>query len=175
MLEKGLVHIYFGDGKGKTSSAIGLGIRALGSGLNVCMIQFLKSWGTGEIETLKKLEPEFKVVRLESKKGFINELNDKQKEILAAEIQTELLYAEELSEKCDVLILDEVLGVLENKLISIEQLKKFIINKPLNLELILTGRILPSELVSLADYISEVKNVKHPNGTGIFARKGIEY
>lgn len=175
MLNKGLVHVYCGLGKGKTTAAIGLGIRAAGRGLKVCMIQFLKTSVTGELEILKKLEPSFNVYRLESPKGFFYELTEQQKETLKLEILEEFELAKKLSKECDMLILDEILGVVENKLLRLEDMVQLIRAKPDKLELILTGRNVTEEIIKLADYVSEIKSIKHPCEFGIEARKGIEF
>jgi len=171
----GMVHVYCGLGKGKTTAAIGLGIRAAGNGLKVCMIQFLKTSFTGELKTLKKLEPFFNVHRLESPKGFFYELTEQQKETLKLEVLEEFEFAKKLIEECDVLILDEILGVLENKLLQLEQMVELIKSKPDKLELILTGRNVPEEIMKLANYVSEIKSIKHPGEFAIEARKGIEF
>lgn len=175
MLEQGLVHSYFGEGKGKTTAALGLGIRAIGNGLKVCMIQFLKTMESGEVSAVKALEPDFRIYRLESPKGFFFELNDEEKNKLKHEVEKEFELAERLCGECDVLILDEIFGVLENNLLSIGEVVGFIRNKPERLELVLTGRVLPEEIKEISDYVSEIKDVKHPGRKGIPARRGIEF
>lgn len=175
MLEQGLVHVYYGSGKGKTSAAIGLGIRGLGNGLKVCMVQFLKTKPTGELEVLKRLKPEFSVFRLESAKGFFNELSKNQRNILKEEVEQEFELARKLCFQCDILILDEILGAVENGLLKIEDIKDFIKAKPKNLELVLTGRKMPAEIEDCIHYISEIVSQKHPGDFGISARKGIEF
>lgn len=175
MLDRGLVHVYCGNGKGKTTAAIGLGVRGIGSDLKVCMIQFLKTRVTGELEALMRFAPHFEVFRFETPKGFFNELDEDGKALLKIEIAKEFELAKELQFKCDILILDEVLGVLENKLLTVDKLVDFINTRPKKLELVITGRVLPEEIRDLADYVSEVICVKHPNEAGIAARRGIEY
>ncbi|PKM50480.1 MAG: cob(I)yrinic acid a,c-diamide adenosyltransferase [Firmicutes bacterium HGW-Firmicutes-7] len=176
-MEIGLVHVYCGNGKGKTTSAIGQGIRATGRGLKVIMIQFLKGKPTGELKTLAKLEPDFKVFRFEKERNFFNNLTLTEKDELKMEIENAMKFARKIFEtkECDILILDEILGVLQNKIISEENFGDFIKSKPYNMELILTGRILPDSLKEYADYISEINIIKHPYESGIKAREGIEY
>ncbi len=175
MLKEGLVHAYCGNGKGKTTAAVGLGIRAAGRGLKVCMIQFLKTRHTGELEIINNLGKQFSVFRLESPKGFTYELNQEQREELRCEISKEFKLAGELLPECDLLILDEVLAAVENGFLPVSLLEEFIENKPDNKELVLTGRILPQSIAELSDYISEIKEVKHPARKGILAREGIEF
>jgi cob(I)yrinic acid a,c-diamide adenosyltransferase (EC 2.5.1.17) len=173
----GLVHIYTGNGKGKTTAAIGLGIRACGNGLKVIMVQFLKGSPTGELEILKKLEPNFLVCRNNDLKGFFWNMNQDQKAKLSRFTNETLNYVmnKVSTEEWDMLILDEVLGAISNQLISVRDIVNFIKNKPDKLEIVLTGRHAHQELVDIADYVSEINPVKHPLKMGIAARKGIEY
>ncbi len=175
MLNEGLVHAYCGNGKGKTTAAVGLGIRAAGRGLRVCMIQFLKTRPTGELEVINNLGKQFRAFRLESPKGFTYELNLEQQEKLRCEVRKEFELAGELWPECDVLILDEVLAVVENGFLPVNHLEEFIKNKPENKELVLTGRLLPRSIAELSDYISEINDVKHPARKGFLAREGIEF
>jgi len=174
---KGLIHIYTGDGKGKTTAAIGLGVRACGRGMKVLMAQFLKSAPTGEMYSLKSLEPDFVLCRGTESKKFTWQMDESEKAQAAAEQQTIFSYAVNAARngECDLLILDEILGAITAGMIEKEQLVGFIQNKPDRLELVLTGRNADPELVGLADYVSEITAVKHPAEKGIHARKGIEF
>lgn len=176
-MEIGLVHAICGDGKGKTTAAIGQGIRSTGHGMKVIMLQFLKGGITGELKTLGRLEPDFKVFRFEKERGFYPLLPAKEQEEVKMEIENAFQFAKKLLEtkECDVLILDEIFGVIENKILSIDALKKFIQLKPKTMELILTGRVVPGELLKQMDYISRIAGVKHPYEQGYKAREGIEY
>lgn len=177
-MENGLVQIYCGNGKGKTTSAIGLGIRAIGSQLKVIMIQFLKNDDTGECATLKKLEPQFKVFHFEKKRGFTWTLTDEEKAELKNEVATALKFAKKVMDtgECDVLILDEIFGAIAGGFTTKEEICELIDNKSDNVELILTGRDVPEEIANRANYISRIDPVKHPmTDQGITARKGIEY
>ncbi len=174
---RGLIHIYTGDGKGKTTAAVGLGVRACGQGMRVLMVQFLKGMPTGEMYSLKKLEPGFILYRGTETKKFTWQMTSEEKDQAATEQCSIFEYAVNAAEKgeCDMLIMDEVMGALSTGMVSYESLLRFISSKPDNLELILTGRDAPSELTGIADYISEIRAVKHPAQKGINARKGIEF
>lgn len=176
-MDKGLIQVYTGDGKGKTTAAIGQGIRAYGRGKTVYMVQFLKSSETGELLTLKNLEPGFRVIRFEKERGFIWSLSKTEIEELKCEILRAFDFVKETfrDNACDVLILDEIMAVLGNGLIGINDVLDIVKNKPENIELILTGRNVPSEIIEVADYVSQVECLKHPFEKGIAAREGIEY
>lgn len=174
---KGLIHIYTGKGKGKTTAAVGLGVRACGRGMKVLMVQFLKGMETGEIVVLKKLEPDFILYRGEQLPKFTWEMNDEEKET-ASRIQHEIFeYAKDAvyNGKVDLLILDEIMAAVNTNFLSKKTVLDFIRNKPDELELVLTGRNAPEEFILEADYVSEIQEVKHPMHQGIPGRKGIEY
>ncbi len=177
MQRTGLVHIYTGDGKGKTTAAIGLGIRACGGGMKVHMVQFLKSRDTGELSAIKKLEPDFTISRGFNCKKFVWDMTSEE----LAEAREE---AEEIFESVkatvnggqyDLIILDELLGVLSLGFISETSVIEMINNKPKTLELVLTGRDASDSLIQVADYVSRINAVKHPYDKGVSARKGIEF
>jgi cob(I)alamin adenosyltransferase len=176
-LKKGYVQIYTGNGKGKTTAAIGLGVRAAGNKYTVYMIQFLKGGRTGELESIKLLHPYFQVFRFEKSRGFFWTLNEEEKKELKEEIQGAYNFAlESLKEnKCDILILDEVMGAVSNKLITEEQVLSLIETKPENIEIIMTGRNVPEKIFERADLVTEMKDIKHYFGAGVPAREGIEY
>lgn len=174
---KGLVHIYTGDGKGKTTAAIGLGVRACGRGLKVLMVQFLKGTPTGEMYSLKALEPGFKLYRGTETKKFTWEMNTEEKARTAAEQNSIFRFAVDAAAggECDLLILDEALGAISSGMLDKEAVIEFIKGKPEKLELVLTGRGATPELIELADYVSEIRAVKHPAEKGVNGRKGIEF
>lgn len=174
---KGLIHIYTGDGKGKTTAAVGLGVRACGQGMKVLMVQFLKGMPTGEMYSLKKLEPGFMLHRGTGTSKFIWQMTEEEKAQTAKEQRAIFEYAVKAAEsgECDMLIMDEVLGALSTGMIDNDSLLKFISGKPEKLELVLTGRNASPELIGAADYVSEIMEVKHPAQKGINARKGIEF
>ena len=173
---KGLVHIYTGDGKGKTTAALGLSMRAWGRGFKVLFVQFLKGAMTGEIKTIEKLTPNFSIFRGEEVKKFLWNMNEE--EINGTrKIQNhifEFALEEITSGQWELIVLDEVMAAVTTGMISLSDVIELIKSKPENLELVLTGRNAPEELIELADYVSEIKAVKHPMNNGINARIGIE-
>lgn len=176
-LAKGYVQVYTGNGKGKTTAAVGQAIRSAGNGLKVYMLQFLKTGETGELEIAKLLGDKFQIFRFQTQEGFFWNLNDKEKAILQTEVNTAYDFAMEVvkNAKCDVFILDEIMGVLSNKLLTEEQIINLIDNKPINMELILTGRNAPDSIINKADLVTNMEKVKHYIDNGVYAREGIEY
>lgn len=173
MNEKGMIHIYTGDGKGKTTAAVGLAVRCKGAGNKVLFVQFMKGMQTGEIEPLMKLG--ICVFRKERIKKFIFSMTEEEK-LLYKEDQNEcFLYAREHKTEYDLIILDELMSAINTGMISEDEVLFFLKNKPCNLEVILTGRDPGEKLINCADYISEIKAIRHPYEKGIGARKGIEY
>ncbi len=174
-LTKPMTHVYTGCGKGKTSAALGAGLRAAGHGLKVTMIQFLKDGKSGELAALSSLA-NFSICSLcHETDSFFWEMNDAEKAILKEKTEKAFAFAENLIAKntCDVLILDEIFGCISNNLLPLEQLLDLIKNK--TFELILTGHEAPPEVVELADYVSIIKSEKHPFEKGYCARRGFEY
>lgn len=176
-LKRGYVQIYTGNGKGKTTAAVGQAVRAAGNEFNVYMVQFLKGSKTGELKSAEKLAPYFNIFRFEKKRGFFWTLNEDEKNELKGEIQEayEFCCTVLKERKCDILIMDEVMGAVHNNLITKEQLSQLIDLKPENMELILTGRNVPEEIAEKADLITEMKDIKHYFGKGVSAREGIEF
>lgn len=176
-LEKGLVQVYTGEGKGKTTAAIGQGIRAYGNGLKVYMLQFLKGGKTGELATIDELGENFKIFRFEKPKDFTWNLTEEEKEELRLEIREGYNFALNAvkENKCDVLIIDEIMAVLSNKFLTVEEVLHIIDNKPKSMELILTGRNVPSEIIEKSNLVTEMKCIKHYFNEGVPAREGIEY
>ncbi|MEQ8220912.1 MAG: cob(I)yrinic acid a,c-diamide adenosyltransferase [Candidatus Eremiobacterota bacterium] len=175
-LSSGLVQIYTGDGKGKTTAALGQALRATGHGFTVRFIQFLKCLDSGELHSAEKLHPSFVIYRFEHQKKFFWTLNDEEKKELKKEISIAMDFARKTidKEECNILVLDEILGALQNKLVSLEEIKELIERKPYHMELILTGRNAPEELVLMADLVTEMKKIKHPADRKISSREGIE-
>jgi cob(I)alamin adenosyltransferase len=173
-LERGLVQVYTGNGKGKTSAAFGLALRAVGRGLKVFIIQFIKGgFDYGELYVVDKL-PNLKLKAFGRGKFVTEKPAGKEDVALANEA---LALAEEAVRggRYDVVILDEVNVALSLNLISLEEVLKLIKEKPKHVELVLTGRDAPEETVELADLVTEMKEVKHPYTKRFPARKGIEY
>ena len=177
MSKDGLVIVYTGNGKGKTTAALGLAIRAVGYEHKVCMLQFIKgSWHYGEMDSSKKLEPNFELIAIG--KGFVGILDDnsprEEQEKYAAEALR--ICREKInSGNYDVVILDEVNYAINLGLIDVQEIIKLIKEKPSNLDLVLTGRDVKEEIVELADLVTEMKEIKHPFKSGIKAKKGIDF
>lgn len=171
----GLIHIYCGDGKGKTTAAVGLAVRCAGRGNKVLLVQFLKSRDSGELYSLAKL-PDIEVMRGKESKKFTFQMNEEEKHALLIEHNKmfEQVLAKIKNGGYSLLILDEVIGALNAKVFEIPKLIEFLRHKPENLEVVLTGRNPAPELVEIADYVSEMRKVKHPMDKGIMAREGIE-
>lgn len=176
-MENGLIEVYYGTGKGKTTAAIGLGLRAIGHNYKVIMIQFLKNDTTGECQVLKDLEPYFKVFHFEKRRGFTWQLTEEEKQDLRSETKNALKFASKVMDtgECDVLILDEILNSVELGFVQESDVCELMENKPDDIELVLTGRTLPACLAEKADYISRIEAIRHPMEKGIDARCGIEY
>ena len=173
----GLIHIYTGDGKGKTTAAIGLSIRAAGCNKRVLFSQMLKSGRTGEMAILNDME-QIKVIRPEAKvKGFVWELDEAEKAIMCECIEEALAFIEKeiAMGQWDLVVMDEILGCIHNRFISVDRILNILKSKPDHVELALTGRNAPEALIEAADYVSEIMAVKHPYQKGIGARRGIEY
>ena len=175
MKQEGLIHIYCGDGKGKTTAALGLAIRFLGAGGRVLLVQFLKGSPTSELAIFSRLEG-ITILRNTQDFGFSFTMGDEEKQQVTRMHNQNLSAAIEAcwAGEAGMLILDECLGALSTGLIDREALFSFIRQKPPELELVLTGRNPPDELVELADYVSEIRCMKHPYTRGIPARDGIE-
>ena len=177
---KKLIHIYTGDGKGKTTAAIGLAIRFLGHNFKVCFITFFKTpqkYGYGEFKALKK----FQNVKLYhfaktcpyfDKDYPIEKIKQELKEAIVS-IKNEIF-----KENFDLVVLDEILVCVREKVLEVDELIDLIESRPQNTELVLTGqanKAIIKKLESYVDYISEIKKVKHPYDLGVKRRKGVEY
>lgn len=176
-LNEGFVQIYTGNGKGKTTAAIGQGIRAYGNGLKVIMVQFLKSGKTGELNTVDELSDNFEIFRFEKRRGFVWTLSEEEKLEVKKEVKVAYDFILDVIEncKCDMLIIDEIMGVLKNKFLSVEDVLELIRKKPKNMEIIMTGRNVPEEIIEKANLVTEMKEIKHYYKEGVPARKGVEF
>ncbi len=170
-MEEGLVHIYCGEGKGKTTAAVGLCTRALGCGKKVVFAQFLKGIKTSETDALQKLGAH--ILSGESSDKFVFQMTDEEKQ-QCRKIETQNL-KNAMAIDCDVLVLDEICAAYSLGMIDEEIAKTAILNKPIHKEVVLTGRDPAEFMVKAANYITEMKCIKHPYNEGIAARKGIEY
>ncbi len=172
--KRGLIQIFTGDGKGKTTAALGVMLRALGHGLRVCIVAFMKGgYPYGEWEVLSKL-PNVQIARFGSE-TFTDPSNVKPEEKEQAKQALATAREAMLSGDYDLVVLDEVNIAVAWKLVELDEVVKFIHDKPQNVELVLTGRHADAKLVQLADLVTECLKIKHPYDKGIVARRGIDY
>ena len=176
---KGLIQIYCGDGKGKTTAAIGQAVRSAGAGLSVIFSRFLKTEDSGELAILKEV-PGITMVPCRKSFGFFFQMTEAEKQEAAQVYQEVLdravsLASEAAGEGDTLLVMDEIIATYRYGLVDREKLTAFLRDKPENLEVVMTGRDPAQELVSLADYVSEIKKIKHPFDRGLCARRGIEF
>jgi len=173
---KGLLMVNTGDGKGKTTAAIGVIVRAAGRGMKCCMIQFMKSKNDryGEHESLEKLGVEVHTMG----DGFTWDTNDKTQDIKTSEETWALCVEKMKSEEYDLLVFDELVYVLDYKFLDvikvIDEIRSVRERQP-HLHIIATGRNAPPELIEAADLVTEMKEIKHPFHAGIYAQQGIEF
>ena len=171
----GLVHIYTGNGKGKTTAAVGLAVRAAGRGKRVQFVQFLKDNSSGEIEPLRRLG--ITVRGLSKPYGFVRRMTQAEKQQAAQEhdqlLRTAMIEAEQ--DQWDLLVLDEIMAACHSQLAPEQFIDALLAKKPQALEVVLTGRDAPQKWLAQADYITEMTLRKHPYQQGIGAREGIEY
>jgi cob(I)alamin adenosyltransferase len=175
-MKTGLIHIYTGEGKGKTTAAVGLAVRALGHGLKVCYVHFNKRpelYGYNEIQSLQKLGATI----LGYTQGYWNFNRSVTRESSRIDVKNGLIDLSGfiLGQAPDLLIMDEILISVRDNVISEDELLDFISQKPAHLELVLTGRGATERLIEKADYVSYIQKIKHPYDQKIFSRKGIEY
>jgi len=174
---KGLIQVYTGDGKGKTTAAVGQAIRALGRGFKVMIVQWLKDGRSGEIPVLKKLGIEVVVWGGEYGKKMIAGIPLRDIHTIQKESES---FLHKITEKIrnyhyDLVIFDEINVALKSRLIDREKFLSWLRNKPDFLEVILTGREASPEILSQADLVTEMKKIKHPYDKGTKMRKGVEY
>jgi cob(I)alamin adenosyltransferase len=172
-MERGLVQVYTGEGKGKTTAALGLALRACGHGFKVFLAQFAKGKDYGELAALERLADRVQV-RQYGRARFIHGEPSPEDIALARQGWREVLEVAARGD-FDLLILDEIGIALFYRMIGLEDVRRFVQGKPENLELVLTGRRIPEELFELAALVTEMREIKHYFARGIQARKGIEY
>jgi len=177
MNKNGLTIVYTGKGKGKTTAALGIALRATGYKKKICMIQFIKgSWHYGEMESSKRLEPEFEMVAIG--KGFVGIIDDKSPKEDHQKIAKEAIRISNekiQSGKYDIVILDEINYAVNLNLISLNDVLDLIKSKPENVDLVLTGNYAKEEVIEAADLVTEMKEIKHPFQKGIKAKEGIDF
>lgn len=173
-LKKGFIQVYTGNGKGKTTAALGQAVRAAGAGMKTYILQFMKEYPYSELNSLRYLS---EWITIEQKGGddfvYKKELPSEKEKTAAVNA---LNNAEDLmlSSSFDIVILDEILVAIYFKLIHTEEVISFIKKKPESVELILTGRYCPEEIIELADLVTEMKEIRHYYIKGVVSRKGIE-
>lgn len=175
MKEKTCIHIYCGDGKGKSTAAMGLILRAVGSGKKVILTQFLKDGSSSELKVLRQL-PQVEVMTCKESFGFFWNMTEEEK-ARAREAYSQLFReasGKAAREGVFLLVMDEFMAAYNHGLIDREEAYAFLKEKPDALEVVLTGRDPAPELLELADYVSEIQKRKHPFDQGVPARKGIE-
>lgn len=175
--DRGLVIVYTGKGKGKTTAALGIVLRAVGHGYKVGMIQFIKGeWYYGELTSSKRLEPEFEMIA--AGKGFVGIIDDDHpiEDHQDAARQALGIAREKLASGAyDVLILDEINYAVKLNLLSEQDVLDLIKSRPQKTTLVLTGNYAPESVLQVADLITEMREVKHPYQSGIKAKKGIDF
>ncbi|MFQ5921058.1 MAG: cob(I)yrinic acid a,c-diamide adenosyltransferase [Nitrososphaerales archaeon] len=175
--DKGLVVVYTGRGKGKTTAALGMVLRALGHGYKVAMIQFIKgSWYYGELNSSSRLEPDFELIA--AGKGFVGIIDDKKpiEDHRGAAREALRISKEKIgSGKYDVVILDEINYAVNLKLISAEDVLELIALKPEKTTLVLTGNYADERVIEAADLVTEMREVKHPYREGKKAKRGVDF
>ncbi|NTU88910.1 MAG: cob(I)yrinic acid a,c-diamide adenosyltransferase [Actinobacteria bacterium] len=173
---KGLIHVYTGDGKGKTTAALGLALRFAGYGKRVLIIQFSKGRTCGELRSLGYV-PNISVLRLKEEHKFFKSMSEDERAKVRTEHDALLDVAckKARRKECDLLVLDEVISAYNHDLLDREFLDSLIEDKPEELELVLTGRNAPQEFIDVADYVTEMRKIKHPYDQGFFAREGVEF
>ncbi|TAK35308.1 MAG: cob(I)yrinic acid a,c-diamide adenosyltransferase [Chloroflexota bacterium] len=172
----GLIVVYTGNGKGKTTAALGLAFRAVGRSRRVFMVQFIKgSQTTGETETAKRLAPDLEIVPMGI--GFVPTPAAKRhpKHIAAVQQAWELGVQKAASGDFDVVIFDEINNALSYGMLDPNLVLEFLKHKPEQLDVVLTGRDAPAEIIELADLVTEMREIKHPYQKGLAAREGIDF
>ena len=176
-MENGLVIVYTGKGKGKTTASLGIALRAVGYNQKVCMLQFIKgSWHYGEMTSSKRLEPEFELTAIG--KGFVGIIDDKSPIEEHKKIAEEALRVAQnkiYSKRYDIVILDEINYAIKLGLINLEDVLELVSKKPKNVSLVLTGNYARDEVIEQADLVTEMREIKHPFKSGIKAKKGIDF
>lgn len=171
-----MIHVYYGDGKGKTTAAVGLAARAAGNNMKVLFVQFLKTEFSGERHTLSHTENvTLTFCPLELK--FTFEMDEKEK-LQAAKVFKGIFDSSvttALTDRYDMVILDEIFDVINNEMISEAEVFEFVANAPVSMEIIMTGHNPPERFIEAADYVTEFKKIKHPYDKGITGRIGIEF
>lgn len=169
-----MLHIYCGDGKGKTTCAMGLAVRAAGHGRKVVVAQFLKGGNSGERAVLEAL-PTVTCIPVPETIKFVFAMTDAEKEQTRAQMTAAFTQAAQLARNADLLVLDELCGAISTGMVPLADVLDFLDSRPEGLEVVITGRDPAPELVERADYITEMRKLRHPFDKGIDAREGVEW
>lgn len=170
----GLIHIYCGDGKGKTTAATGLALRAASAGLNVVFTQFFKPGNSSEIKGLRQF-PNIRLMHCSKAYGLWKRMDEETRRQAKVDYSALFEAVAAAAENADVLVLDEVISACNHDAVPQQRLRAFLQNKPKTLEVVLTGRQPSDELLELADYVTQMQKIKHPYDRGVPVRKGIEF
>lgn len=174
MIGKGYVQVYTGNGKGKTTASLGLAVRAAGHGLKTVIIQFMKGWiDYGELAGVKMLAPYVEIHQM-GRDTFVNRKNPDPEDVRLAREGWKLAKEIISSGKADIVVLDEVNCAMDFGLIPVGEVLKAIEEKPDGMELILTGRGAPPEIIETADLVTEMREIRHYYAKGVDARVGVE-
>lgn len=171
-----MIHVYFGDGKGKTTAAVGIALRAAGSKMKVMFVQFLKTEFSGERNALSAVE-NVTLTSCPLEMKFTNEMDEHERQQASVMFRGlfERSVATALSERYDMIVLDEVFDVMNEGMISEADVFEFITNAPNSTEIIMTGHNPSKRFIDAADYVTEFKKIKHPYDRGVIGRIGIEF
>jgi len=170
---KGLIQVYTGNGKGKTTAALGLALRATGRGMKILIVQFMKKWDYGELHSVK-LIPDI-TLKTFGTKDFVHKGKAKKIDYEEAEKAFNCGIKGVHSGHYQMVIFDELNMAIYYELLDLKKVIQEIRQKPDNMEVVITGRKAPAEMIEIADLVTEMKEIKHPYQKGIQARKGIEY
>lgn len=176
-MKRGLIHVYTGEGKGKSTASFGLVVRALGHNKKVGIFSFLKdsSIEYGEMKAFKKAFPNLTYIRFENKTPLFDKSVTMEDLKRSVKESFDVVLRSVKEEDYDLIILDEINICLKYDLIDKEVVIEFLKNKPEKLEVVLTGRDAIKEIIEIADYVTEMKMIKHPYEKGVMARKGVEF
>ncbi len=172
-----MIHIYTGDGKGKSTAALGLAFRASGHGLRTVILSFLKDSTSGEVAAAEHVEDIYIRCCQTTVRGFFWNMSETDRACLKAETQKGFLFGLQCArgKRCDILVLDEIAGAITNGLLDEKDVIEFLTVYGGDMEIVMTGRDFPEALLELSDYVSEIKEIKHPYQKGATPRIGIEF
>jgi len=174
-LEKGMIHVYTGNGKGKTTASLGLALRAIGHGYRVYMIQFMKGdIEYGELTSSKKLLAPYLTIKQMGRADFVNKENPEKIDIDWAKKAFKLSQEVIINGEYDIVIMDEINVAIDFRLVELDDLLKLMDDKPENVELVLTGRYAKSEVMKRANLVTEMLDIKHYYAEGVESREGID-